>query len=274
MKPVPLTLICALPSEARPLIRHFALREVESRPFRLLTKDHISLLVSGVGAHASACAVGYAAGRLRRDRSSVWLNVGIAGHASLPLGSAVLAGCISHTNSDIRYYPGLCIRTALPVAPVLSHDEPVSNYPDEACCDMEAAGFMAATARIADPDLVQVIKVISDNSHSPLDAINREMVEGLVTGCLTAVDEVAAELRALAARLPSAPDYSPLDALCEQVHFTATERELLQRHYARWQVISEDAPWPAAALSTCGNASAVLGFLQAQLAALSAIETP
>ena len=94
------TVICALPSEAAPLVRHWRLQATRDRPFKLFESADRRVIVSGIGSHSSAVAVGFAAGLNEARTDDIWLNAGLAGHAELALGTAVVADRISHHGRD------------------------------------------------------------------------------------------------------------------------------------------------------------------------------
>ncbi len=193
-----------MPSEAQALVEHWRLNALRERPFRVYGDGDLRVLVSGVGSHASAAAVGYAAGLDDSRADDIWLNIGIAGHAHHALGTPLLAARVSHHGRDGAWYPSLLFTPPCAAAELVTHDVAVTDYPAEACCDMEAAGFMAATSRIASGDLVQVFKVVSDNAESGIAVIERTRVHGLMHAALPTITALLERLRAVALRLPAA----------------------------------------------------------------------
>ena len=99
-----LCLVVALQAEAAPLVDRFALKSLNGHPYRLYAGADPHLITSGVGKLASASAVAYLRARIGQTPAA-WLNVGIAGHARAPLGTALLAHKIHDVGSSKSYYP-------------------------------------------------------------------------------------------------------------------------------------------------------------------------
>lgn len=91
-----LHITCALKPEARPLLDYFELRALSDAP-RIYHNGNaqISLTLSGIGKSAAARAVTRTHAYFNADKSHAWLNLGIAGHASLPVGQAVLVNKVT-----------------------------------------------------------------------------------------------------------------------------------------------------------------------------------
>jgi adenosylhomocysteine nucleosidase len=263
--PARITVICALPSEAQALLEHWRLPTVRERPFRVYGNDAARIVISGVGSHACAAAVGYAAALHDSRDDDLWLNLGIAGHGQHALGTPLLAARVSHHGRDGAWYPSLLFTPPCAVAELITYDLAVSDYPPQACCDMEAAGFMAATSRVASGDLVQVMKVVSDNAESGIAGIERSRVYGLMQNALPSVLELIERLRAVAARLPVAVHDAEAEVLLERWHFTHSQAHQLRQLLQRRVLLGRSDALDAATLVHCRNAAAVLASLRAEV---------
>jgi nucleoside phosphorylase len=164
MSSLPVHLVTALPAEAKPVITRFGLKRLQPDcSFPVYRSRHISLVVSGVGKANAAAAVALLQALSGCPKRTAWINLGIAGHADLPLGQAVLAENITDAAS------GNCWR--LPAEPdppcpsvdLVTVDRPDLNYRRECAFDMEAGGFYPTALRFSPPALVLCLKVISDN---------------------------------------------------------------------------------------------------------------
>ena len=196
-------LVVALRSEARPLIRRFSLERVgEGRP-AVWRGGEISLVVSGMGrARASAAVDRVAAGS---PTPSAWVNLGIGGHRSLPLGQTVLAReVIDASSGSVRRLRPLADPPCA-LATVTTVDRPELDYPDDAVYDMEAAVFCAAVAGSVAPERIQVAKVISDNAAAPPQRLTAERVEELIEGRIDTLSWIVERLAVLAAAGPVRP---------------------------------------------------------------------
>ena len=103
-----INLSCALPSEASPVIEHFGLKLVTTRPFKIYSKANRRLIISGVGRIQCQAAVKFMSDQYDHPNRSIWINYGIAGHRELNLGTAVIADKVS-TAADEKatWYPSL-----------------------------------------------------------------------------------------------------------------------------------------------------------------------
>lgn len=236
-------LVVAMSCEARPLIRHFGLvAEADSSAFRIFSSARCDLVVSGVGKTSAAAAVAFLAGRRPSDPSA-WLNVGIAGHPTLPTGSVVVAHKIVDEASGRAWYPPRLDSRSVPSCTVISVDHVEEDYAFDAAYDMEAAGFWPTANRFATAELVQCLKVVSDSPASPSRGLNASAIESLVEAQLSSLDELAAELRSLCAVLPTDDlDASPFLA---RWRLTVSEQHKLHRLLRRWRALTSgsDPEW-------------------------------
>lgn len=263
-----ITVVCALASEAQALIAHWRLKAQRERPFRVYGDGQTRVVISGVGSHASAAAVGYAAG-MREERSDdIWLNLGIAGHGSHALGTALLAARVSHHGREGAWYPSLLFTPPCAAAELVTYDHAVTDYPPQACCDMEGAGFMAATSRIASGDLVHVMKVISDNAESGIAGIEKNRVHSLMQDALPTVLELIARLREVAARLPSARRDEQSDALLTRWHFTHAQGTQLRQLLQRRALLTPGVALDEGRIASCRDAAALLAQLREEVDSL------
>ncbi len=172
-------LIVALPAEARPLIRRFGLARAAGGEFAVWVAAEVSLVISGVGQAAAASAVARLAADGHRAETA-WLNVGIGGHRSLPVGEIVLARRVTDTASGRVWRPPQVFEPPCATATVTTVDRPELEYPQETVYEMEAAGFCAAAERFARAELIQVVKVISDNVNASPERLTAARVAELI----------------------------------------------------------------------------------------------
>ena len=131
----------ALPAEARPFLDHYALRMHDaSTPFSLYAGDQVRLVVSGVGKTATAAAIAYAYARFA-DQPGPWINVGIAGHKTAPLGKALWVQKAVDTATDTPFFPALAIHPPCDGSVLQTVDLPRADYPADTLFDMEGSAF-------------------------------------------------------------------------------------------------------------------------------------
>ena len=263
-----LTVVCALASEAQALLEHWRLPSLRERPFRVFGDARVRLVISGIGSHACAAAVGYAAGLREAHADDMWLNLGIAGHRMHGLGTTLLAARISHHGRDGAWYPSLLFTPPCAVAELETHDAAVTDYPPRACCDMEAAGFMAATSRIAHGDLVQVMKVVSDNAESAIAGIERQRVHGLMRDALPVVLTLVERLREVAAGLPAVSGDDEIAPLLKRWHFSHAQSTQLRQLLRRRALLGAGTTPRYEPSASCRDAAAVLAALRAEVDSL------
>ncbi len=262
--------VVALPAEARPLIERFELTRADAAAFPLWQGAEASLVVCGVGRAAAAAATGYLAGRLRGAGEAAWINVGVGGHHGLAVGEAVLAHKVVEAASGRSWYPPLVFEPPCPTATVLTVDRPETSYPTDAVYEMEAAGFCSAAARFASAELVQVVKVISDNAESPTRRLSGARVQELIGARIAPVARLAEETAILARELRSRRAPPPaLSGFLDRWRFTVSERRRLERLLRRLAVLEAAAP-EAAELAARPTASSVIAALERRLQAHSA----
>ncbi|MCB1759993.1 MAG: hypothetical protein KDI68_09490 [Gammaproteobacteria bacterium] len=178
MEPRALRFVVALPSEAKPINRHFGLvRDNRAEAFSLYRNGSAALVISGVGSDLAARATEWLHGYL--PQPAIWFNVGIAGHPHRAIGEALLAHRIVDRQSGRewqRSYPGFPCSSASLITCI----EPERDYPDDALYDMEGASFYAALDAAGAEHTGHCFKIVSDNLHNPVEQINRELINGLM----------------------------------------------------------------------------------------------
>ena len=85
--------VVALMAEAKPYINRLKLQpESRHKAFKVYVNDKVNLVVSGIGRNNAAAAAAYLGAHSAPAGSvSLWLNVGIAGHKTQPMGAVVVA---------------------------------------------------------------------------------------------------------------------------------------------------------------------------------------
>jgi nucleoside phosphorylase len=196
MKNQHLCMVVALPAEARPLNHHFGLtRDNSLSAFPLYRNANLALAISGVGRESACRAVVGLHAHIRPPQACGWLNIGIAGHPSRPIGQAVLAREIQDDTDARCWFPLLPTTSGWDSDLLISRSEPEADYPQEALYDMEAAGFFQAASRFAPPGLIHALKIISDNREHPVTELNGKQVSRLIREQLDSVARLVRQLR-------------------------------------------------------------------------------
>ena len=175
-----INLAVALPAEAKPINRLFDLQRLQPvGDLPVYTGQHMALAVTGHGQAQMESGVRYLQ-RNNANKHASWINIGIAGHADLPLGAALIASQVIGSVSGRTW--SLDIPESLPCASgcVQTVAHPPADYPGLCALDMEADGFIAAASLYAPADKIQVLKIISDNRRHPARGISASIVRSLI----------------------------------------------------------------------------------------------
>ena len=155
--------ITALHCEAKPIIDHYRLKKSQSHhAFDIYEKDQIVCIVSGIGKLACAAATAWIAAINHEARSIAWINVGTAGSASHDIGTALLINRISDESSR-HFYPVPLHNSRFETAHCLTRNKPSTDYHPQQLYDMEASAFYHTATRFSCAELVQCVKIVSDN---------------------------------------------------------------------------------------------------------------
>ena len=259
-----LHIVTALPCEAKPLIQHYRLngRQPENG-FRIYENDQIRLIIAGIGKCAAAAACAYLQG-METNSKHAWLNLGIAGHATLEVGEALLAHKITDAATGNHWYPPMPFKRPCQSLELITRDQPEADYDANAAIDMEASGFYATAIRFNSSELVQVLKVISDNHANPATEVNAALAEELICARLDVVDQVIQQLQQLNKKLDQQNSTEIQQLFMQRWRFTVSQQHQLLRLIQRWQA-KEMPPLSPENFDGAKNSKAVLNQLAEQI---------
>jgi nucleoside phosphorylase len=164
-------------------------------------------------------------------------NIGIAGHKSHAIGSVFLIDKITDNDSGRRYYPPLVFTPPCPTHSLQTAAKPQLTYPPSYLCDMEASAFYETATRFSSGELIQCLKIVSDNELSPAQNIQPKQVSTLIDAQLSTIESILMELTKLAESLTT-PELTEFDQLISQYHFTVNEQIQLKKLLTRLQLIN------------------------------------
>lgn len=242
-----INIVTALACEANPIIQHYHLKKsTQAGGFSVYRNESIALIISGMGKYASASAVGYLQALLTPVEVPMqgyapphtWLNVGIAGHKSMDIGSVLLAHSVRDLAAEQIYYPCFTFDVPCTSSEVISVAQAETRYATNAAYDMEAVGFCAAASRFSSFELIHCLKVISDNRLTSHEHINKHVGEELVGNQLLIIEDLLVKLEKLQDALPDTQTFSQdYHQLMQRFRFTVTQQNQLQRLLQRWSVL-------------------------------------
>lgn len=229
----------ALPCEAQPLIQHFKLSDLkEFNLFRIYqSKDKtISLTISGVGKLNMAAAVSYQHACLNTSTSDIWLNIGVAGHAAIPLGEVRLVNKITDEHDNATWYPQIIFNSPCKSTNLITLDNPSTDYQD-ALFDMEASAFYQMAIRLGTVEMIHCLKIVSDNTEQNTDTVNADSVKKMITEQVQTIEKLINCLNPLSAEIDSiTSEHEYYQCFIEKWHFTKSESIQLSRLMRQWSL--------------------------------------
>lgn len=220
----------------------------------------VRLVRTGIGKAQMAAAVGWLAGRTEdcgRAEPAIWLNAGIAGHGSLPVGEVAVAHRVVDASNRRASYPPLVVEPPCATCEVRTVDVPETKYEDAegvafggVAYDMEGSAFVDAARRFATAELVHCVKVVSDGPDAPVHGLNRERIAELSEALVPVVGELARRLHPILDEVRTVTD-DPADyrELLEAHHFTVSDRVQLRKQLRRRSALAPEESLPEAAWS-------------------------
>jgi hypothetical protein len=265
-----INIVTAFPGEARPLIDCLGLTDRDTRgPATLYRNDKCRLVISGAGKIKAAAATAWLQETGPVNGNAAWLNIGIAGHASRPVGDAALAHRITDHGTGQSWYPPQVHGLTLATDNLVTVDIPQTGYPEHVLYDMEAAGFYPVACRSTTAELVHCYKVVSDNRDNPVAGVTPRQGEALIsdrladiTRLVTALDELSDAV--IDRRVPE----SSIAQFTSHWRFTVSQRHQLEKLLARWDALLPGQPPWCDDLQTRQQASQVLRWLEQRINAV------
>lgn len=264
----------ALEAEARPLVERYGLRRDPTvDAFKVFHADEtfrgegVALVVSGLGKVASAAATAYLHLLTGGEINASWINVGIAGHRSRPLGEAVLGHKILDRASGRSWYPPHVFAPRLTTDEIVTVDGVERAFDDDGAHEMEASGFYPTACRFATAELVQCLKVVSDGPGDVPERLSARRVTELIAGQMEAIEWLVGETDQLGLEMRRLEEDPPeLESLLGRWHFTVTEARQLRRLLERWHTLMPGRPLPEAQWAELRRGKEVLRHMRSVLA--------
>lgn len=270
-----INIVTALACEANPIIQHFHLRKSpQVFGFPVYSNEIFTLIISGMGKFAAASAVGYLQAMSSQAEENLsgsaaphcWLNVGIAGHKTMDIGTALLAHSITDGATLQRFYPCFTFDLPCTTADVISVEQAETSYSTDAAYDMEALGFCAAASRFSSFEMIHCLKIISDNQAASCELITKHVGEELIGSQLLIMENLLHKLEKLqqtAASMYVLPqDYR---FLINRFRFSVTQKTQLKRLLQRWRVLENARVSDQIPIEEFENAKQVLLGIDAHL---------
>ena len=262
-------IVTALKIEALPIIEFYQLKRIEGNlAFPIYTNGNLFLVVSGIGKVRSAAATSYLHVKSGNLENQPYLNIGIAGHHSTVTDTAVIANKITDQAAGNSWYPSQLIFDSLERSALVTVDTVESQYKNDSAYDMEASGYHPIALRITSAELVQTLKVISDNPVDSAETLDSIRIETLIGNHIDKIDSFSRHLQTLShAITSSAPEYWKLQPFLERWHFSVTQEHQLRKILVRWSLLTQkENPLTSIPLN-CKNANQAIKTLENELLA-------
>lgn len=227
----------ALACEAHPVIQYYRLKKNPSVfAFPVYRNQDMTLIVTGIGKTAMAAGIAYTQALFSPDCRPIMLNIGIAGHRNHRLGSIFIIDKITDKDTERRFYPPLVYAPPCPTHSLVTLSRPQVTYPPESLCDMEASAFYETSTRFSSSELIQCLKIISDNEESPTQHIQPMIVSEQIARHLSIIDKVIHELTELQLCI-TVPELPEFESKLKEYRFSVAEQAQLKKLLSRYRLI-------------------------------------
>ena len=219
--------VVAFQGEAQPLIDFYQLEKVEDAPYPLFRNDQHCLIISGLGKNRAISAT-TALYQVTNKPNLGWMNLGIAGHGSLEVGKVFIAGKVIDESSDESFYPPQIFEHSFAVSCLQTYSKPCSNYQPDLGYDMEAHAFYRTACKFTIRELIQVIKIVSDNPDHDLNQVNPKEVPAMIETRLKEIDALVNQVDTASLSMNSDDEVSEIIQRIQSVHsFSVTHTHQL-----------------------------------------------
>jgi hypothetical protein len=209
--------VVAFKGEAQPLIDFYQLPKVGDSPYPLFRNDQHSLVISGLGRDKAVSAT-TVLHQVTNKANLGWMNLGISGHGSLGFGEAFIAGKVIDDSSEESFYPPQIFEHSFAVSCLQTCSKPCSNYQPNLGYDMEAHAFYRTACQFSIRELVQVIKIVSDNPDHDLNQVNPKEVPAMMETRLKEIDTLVKQIDTASLSMKSDDELSEIIQKIQSVH--------------------------------------------------------
>ncbi len=265
----PINIVVAHSLEAKPIISMLNLQPVQSgmKYLEYTNSSGMTLLVSGIGREAVTAAVAFLGERQRNEHGQLraWLNLGIAGHKTAQTGSGWLANKITELASACNAYPPQLLQ-GFNSCRVITVDEPENVYPEDAAYDMESSAFYETATQFSTAEVVQVFKIVSDNTRSPLSRMELKMVPVWIAAQENSILDLIARLNALVVDYNSSHSLpSSYQEIRAAYHLTVSQVIQLRKLCQRYKAMGKEQELDAISASATAGSKQLLQKLSSCL---------
>ena len=237
--------IVATNSEARPLIDLFKLKKKKDFKQTLIyANQQISLTITGIGKINAAIGVTETYFYFNQD-NNVWINIGLAGHKDLKIGKICSINKISDNETNKDFFP-FANEFQIQSQGCLTVGTRKKNYSSK-IYDMESSGFYQSASKYSSNELLQIVKIISDNQYESIDFKNKEVVYNIIINHKKLINDLCSFMLKLKKKVnPINKEIIEIEFnnLITKIKFTFTEREqmkvLLGIYFTKYNYLNDN----------------------------------
>ncbi len=222
--------IVATNSEARPLIDLFKLKKIKDlKHIFIYANQNISLTISGIGKVNAAIGVTDTYYYYNKKNNNIWINIGLAGHKYLKVGDICSINKITDNETKKIFFPFIN-KLEMQNQECLSVGIQKKSYSSKVY-DMESFGFYQSACKYSSKELLQIVKIVSDNQFESIDFKNKEVVYNIISNQKKLINELCSYMLNLKKEFyPTSKEIveNELNNLFAKIKFTFTEREQMK----------------------------------------------
>lgn len=231
--------VIALEPEARPIIDALDLRRYAQDlnfPVYFNPENGHALVISGIGPAKAAAAATCLKMLLNVESYVGWINLGIAGFYSQPIGKLYQAIKVYDTAGKKSYFPGVRLSKILKCQTLHTVFQPETAYLETVLFDMEASGFCEMAPTFSCNELVFVLKIVSDTPDHPVRLVSKETISQLIYQNMEKLKEIILVIEKLVKEEKKRLFISEeVFRYFDTFHFTQSNRHRFLQAYRKWK---------------------------------------
>jgi len=257
-----IVIMCALHCEAKPLVDFFKLKLDREAKYPIFSRDEIVVAVAGAGKLLMASAVNYIYARYNEPQSIAWINLGVAGGGVGDVASLYNINKVTDAHSGVNWYPVRCPTLSYQSSiSLLTLDSPETDYKENCLFDMEASAFLLAALRFSSIELIQLLKIVSDNKANHVDKVDKAMVTEIVQQNMAEIEKTVITMKEqLQFFKQNEWELAAFQYCLDNWHLSEYQKKSIKRLLQQWRVLDEDADIKA--LAQLPNGKGVINALE------------
>lgn len=180
----------ALQFEARPIISHYKLSRIEDSPFIIYSKDHIQLIITGIGAFNMSNAVGYIAAK-NHEEHPLFINLGFSGSSYLPIGQLFMPSSVVFSPHH-TLFPSYPFKPKVPLEPLTMSNTITQEIESGMNIDMESYAFFTSALKHSPLELIYCLKCVSDHGVESHKELDKKMINNFLIASVEVIDKILA----------------------------------------------------------------------------------